>query len=152
MNWKIRVVVSGIALLFARQALAEKVLLHDDEWELFTNGRVGGFLSYTRGDGFPVTTATQTPFGGGIDANTAAQISDPSMPLVQGRLESMRVRSGFLGNILAVGVRHRYTQWTTLTGTSRCGRISSPSRGASTCRCRLTCDKASCRPTVCGEP
>ncbi len=115
MHWKIRVVVSATALLVARQALAERVLLHDEQWELFTNGRVGGFLSYMRGDGFPVITATQTPFGGGIDANTADQIADPSMPLVQGRLESMRVRSGFLGNILAVGVRHRYTEWTTLT-------------------------------------
>ena len=116
MNRRIHVVVSAIALLVARDALAEQAFLHNGPWELFTSGRVGGFLSYTRGDGYPVITPTQNPFGGGINANTAAQIADPTMPLQQPTLESMRLRSGFLGNILGVGVRNQYTEWTTLTG------------------------------------
>lgn len=81
-------------------------------WEVFTDGRLGGFASYVRGDGFPLTALdamgnpTQTPVGGGIDANSASPIADPSMPNVQPRLESWRIRSGFVGNVLGIGVRY----------------------------------------------
>jgi hypothetical protein len=85
-------------------------------WEIFSDGRIGGFVSYTNGDGFPVQTATSSPTGGGIDINTAAPIADPMHPDQQPKIESWRIRSGFLGNILGVGVRHKLSENTTLTG------------------------------------
>lgn len=96
------------------------------DWEVFTDGRMGGFASYVRGDGFPPDTfvvdmngmsvRTQVPFGGGINLNTAASIGDPSMPNAQPKLESWRIRSGFLGNIFGFGIRTHLTPYTTLTG------------------------------------
>jgi Gram-negative porin len=88
----------------ARPALAEVTLIKQPKWELFTDGRVGGFLSYTNGDGFPNATATSTPFGGGISTNDANQI-DETPPLPQPKLRSFRLRSGFLSNIFAFGAR-----------------------------------------------
>jgi predicted porin len=82
---------------------------------------MGGFASYVRGDGFPLSATdgmgntTQVPFGGGISTNQANPIADPSMPTVQPTLESWRIRSGFLGNIFGVGFRYHLTPWTTLT-------------------------------------
>jgi predicted porin len=94
-------------------------------WEVFTDGRMGGFASYVRGDGFPPDTfmddgtgnlvRTRVPFGGGISVNSANPIADPSMPNAQPTLESWRIRSGFLGNIFGLGFRYHLTPWTTLT-------------------------------------
>jgi hypothetical protein len=92
------------------EAFAEVPIIQQGGWELFTDGRVDGFVSYAKGDGFPVTTATQVPFGGGINANMATQIADPMHPEVQPTIESMRIRSGFLGNILGVGLRKQLSE------------------------------------------
>jgi Gram-negative porin len=106
----------------ARSARAEVTLINAQGWEVFTDGRLGGFLSYTRGDGFPVTrfdpasgNPLQTPFGGGIarDTDSPIGVGDPSK---QPLLENTRVRSGFLGNIFGFGVRRAITPWTTLSG------------------------------------
>ena len=91
--------------LLARTARAEFSITSANGWELYTDGRINGFVSYTKGDGYPVTTPTQTPFGGGVNANTANPIADPMHPEVQPTLERMRIRSGFLGNILGFGIR-----------------------------------------------
>src|SRR3954467_629278 len=42
-----------VGLFLAKSAHAEKVLVKGDGWEVYTDGRVGGFLSYTYGDGLP---------------------------------------------------------------------------------------------------
>jgi len=95
-----------------REEANEAALQLGSGWEVFTDGRLGGFASYDRGNGYPVTALdasgnpTQTPFGGGINTNSASPIADPSMPNVQPRLEGWRIRSGFLGNIFAFGVRY----------------------------------------------
>src|SRR5437762_5510548 len=81
-----------------RSARAEFSIANVNGWELYTDGRLNGFVSYTKGDGYPVSTSTQTPFGGGVSANTAGPIADPMHPEIQPTLESMRIRSGFLGN------------------------------------------------------
>ncbi len=39
--------------LFPGSALAEKTLLKTNDWEVYTDGRVGAFLTYARGDGLP---------------------------------------------------------------------------------------------------
>jgi len=105
----------GVALsvvgLVTRQAAAEVTLLQTPKWEVFTDGRVGGFVSYTNGDGYPNAkldpmsgTPLSTPYGGGIPKNDA-NVIDETPPLAQPKLRSLRIRSGFLSNILALGVR-----------------------------------------------
>jgi hypothetical protein len=113
---EVRVAVALATILGAREASAEISVARGGGWELFSDGRIGGFISYTKGDGYPVITATQNPYGGGISANMANPIADPNQPLVQPTLESMRIRSGFLGNIFAIGVRRQLTEYTSLTG------------------------------------
>jgi len=88
----------------ARRAAAEVTLLKTEKWQVFTDGRVGGFASFTDGDAYPKSTATQTPFGGGISTNDANSI-DEVPPLPQAKLRSVRLRSGFLSNIFAFGAR-----------------------------------------------
>jgi predicted porin len=117
-------VVAGCASLgLARDAAAEVTLVNARGWELFTDGRLGGFANYTRGDAFPLSqvdgsgSVLQAPFGGGISANTDTNsIADPANPTEQRRLESMRVRSGFLSNIFGFGGRTALTPWTRVSG------------------------------------
>src|SRR5450432_458629 len=105
-----------------REASPDAAIVDTAGWEVFTDGRFGGFASYVNGGGFPTTkidpngNPTQTPFGGGIDRNAANPIADPQMPNAQPTLESWRIRSGFLGNIFGFGVRMHINQNTVMTG------------------------------------
>ena len=123
------------ASLGAREAAAEVTLVNTGTWEAYTDGRIGGFVSYVRGDGYPrikldpnTMNPVQNPLGGGISTNDANPIDDPNNPPPQPRLESVRIRSGFVGNILGIGVRTHlasnkltmYTQlWSDIESESR---------------------------------
>jgi hypothetical protein len=100
----------GLGLLTslpARRAAAEQTLVKTDKWELFTDGRIGGFASFAVGDAYPKSTALNTPYGGGVGTNDATSIDNtpPDTPLPQAKLRSLRIRSGFLSNIFAFGAR-----------------------------------------------
>ncbi len=91
------------ALLAPRSAHAEKVLVKGDNWDVYTDGRVGAFVNYVFGDGAPVPLMTvpgETHSGGGW-AVTAKNTVEGT----QGKVSMMRIRSGFIGNQLGVGVR-----------------------------------------------
>lgn len=96
--------------LFARPAAAEVTIAQTPKWELFTDGRVGGFASFADGDGYPNISTdaagnpVSNPFGGGITSNDANFI-DETPKLKQPKLRGFRIRSGFLSNIFAVGAR-----------------------------------------------
>ena len=98
-------------LLAPRTALAERVLAKDDDWEVYTDGRVGGFLSYVHGDNQPASSATGAISGGGWPITVDTQ-SSPG----PGTVDMWRVRSGFLANQLGLGVRGHVTPWTSVTG------------------------------------
>ena len=53
-------------LFFPSSARAEKVLLKDKDWEVYTEGRVGAFASYSVGDGVPVATKMITMPDGSV--------------------------------------------------------------------------------------
>ncbi|MBV9945549.1 MAG: porin [Myxococcales bacterium] len=108
-------------LLIPRPADAEKILFKDNGWEVYTDGRAGAFVSYTYGDGFPqgaygVASGNVTQLhdikGGGFSAVAERQLlNDPNIPnntslTNQGTINMMRVRSGFVGNQIGVGVRY----------------------------------------------
>src|SRR6186713_1168923 len=84
------------AVFLPRNAHAEKVLVKGDNWEVYTDGRVGAFLSWVVGDGAPVASKMiQMPDGtvvpevinGGQWPVNAKQDSETS----QGTVNAMRV-------------------------------------------------------------
>ncbi|HEY4186402.1 MAG TPA: hypothetical protein VGP07_15105, partial [Polyangia bacterium] len=117
-----------LVLALAGSASAEKILAKADGWELFTDGRVAGFVSQVNGDGtlvggpgtYVVTypdgmMVRDTVQGGGwpiatTNGNTGAD------PPVAGTVNQTRIRSGFLGNQFNFGVRGQVTPYTTVTG------------------------------------
>ena len=94
-----------------RLVQAERVLVKGDNWEVFTDGRVGAFASWVYGDPMPVATAPVTLSGGGWSLPTEPHADDS-----RGTVNMMRIRTGFIGNLLGIGVRNQLTPWTTLSG------------------------------------
>jgi hypothetical protein len=120
-----------------RTASAEIPIVKSDTWEVYVAGRVGTFFSYGFGDGYPVPLVPMgkiVPGGGvedGRDKRDLQDAVDPATgmadPTQQGKLGSMRVRSGFLPNILTLGVRKKLGHDTTLRAQlSMWGTIESP--------------------------
>jgi hypothetical protein len=97
---------SALALLACsvvttRQAAAEVTLVKSDPWEVYTSGRVNVFFGYAFGDGKPKGQLK----GGGVETSLDEKPSDD--PNGQGKLSKMRVRSGFVPNVLSVGARRK---------------------------------------------
>ena len=127
-----------VASAFPRSAAAEKILAKGDDWQVYTDGRVGAFLSWVYGQGFPQNSYAyvQDPNnpgsynqvtihdvkGGGFSAfNAQGLVTGPGIPTGQtqydaGTINSMRVRSGFVANVFGLGVRGQVTPYTTVTG------------------------------------
>ncbi|HXJ19232.1 MAG TPA: hypothetical protein VMT03_03290 [Polyangia bacterium] len=128
--------LAAVCLLFAllthpRPADAETLLLHDDAWQLFTDGRVGAFLSWAHGGGLPQPTYELTPSnativqqvtGGGWNwPSEKQQLTGPGFPqdqviLAQGKVNEVRVRSGYGGLVLGFGVRDQIGPATRVAG------------------------------------
>ena len=109
------------ALAWAGRAEAEVVLAKSDSgFEFYTEGRVGGFFEAVTGQTLPTGYDQQgnllhTVGDGGIDIAGVF----PSLPMQaygQGTLNVSRVRSGFLSNVLAFGLRRKLTETTTVRG------------------------------------
>jgi len=91
-------------------------------WEVYTTGRVGAFVEVLTGDGIPKAYGTDPATGMPIpihsigDGGVRAGLSDPKLEpdgsSGQGPLGASRVRSGFLPNILGVGLRRQLTETT----------------------------------------
>jgi hypothetical protein len=119
----------SLVLALAGSASAEKILMKADGWEVFTDGRVAGFVSQVNGDGNPSggqpgnsvvtypdgTMVRDTVLGGGWSVATPNQNTQVSPP-VQGTANQTRIRTGFLGNQFNFGVRGQVTPYTTVTG------------------------------------
>jgi hypothetical protein len=113
---KFRVLASlGFVSLLALsgRAHAETTIIKPaDGWEVYTAGRVGAFVEVLDGQGVPAGTTGHVLTNEGLTAP-----SDPANGVAnQGHLFASRVRSGFLGNILTLGVRRQLTTSTTVTG------------------------------------
>ena len=100
--------VAGTCFLLSNQARAEITLAKDGGWTVFTDGRMSAFLSYVNGDAIPPqpqdpaypARQLQGPQGGsGKTVHSDAEGTE------KGHAESMRVRSGFTGNVFGFGVR-----------------------------------------------
>jgi len=102
-------------LLITRPAAAEVTLVKSDPWEVYTGGRVNAFYGWAFGDGKPEGQLR----GGGVDTTTdkipkidpATGLPDPMDP---GTVSKMRFHSGFVPNVLSMGVRRKLGADTTL--------------------------------------
>jgi hypothetical protein len=124
------------ASLFAKNAAAEKILAHDGDWTLYSDGRVGAFASYVHGDGYPnppvslaggsgntyyyglpYGTPLYAMWGGGMLATTAVPVATgPVERSPAGTIERMRIRSGMIANTFGFGVRGPVDGDTTVKG------------------------------------
>jgi hypothetical protein len=97
--------------LLSRSARAEVELVEKNGWSVFSDGRFNGFLSYAFGDAYPRGPADQSYSlvdGGGLDTTNQADQNN--------KFSSMRIRSGFMGNVLGFGVKRDIGDGTTLKG------------------------------------
>jgi hypothetical protein len=107
------------ALLAPRPAAADVSVLRTDTWELYTTGRVNAFFSGGWGDSNPPpgpNTANISPGGLDVSTDNIAHLDAMGNPIpgTQGYFRSMRVRSGFVPNVLGFGLRRRIDEDTTL--------------------------------------
>ena len=98
--------VSGC--LWTATASADVDIYNDKGWRVYTNGRVGAFGSYTFGDGYPVPAPGS---GGEIGSGLTGA---PAITDDKNNISSTRIRSGFVGSILALGAEKHLTPETTL--------------------------------------
>jgi hypothetical protein len=117
-------------VMHPRPAEAETLLLRDDAWQVFTDGRVGAFISWVLGDGLPQptyrlgmnsTTIVQQVTGGGWNwPSEKQQINDPAFPqqtiFSQGKVNQLRIRNGYSGLALGFGLRNQLSPTTRVDG------------------------------------
>jgi hypothetical protein len=111
-----------LCLVAARRASAEVTLAKSESgWDFYSEGRVGGFVEVVRGDGFPDGVDHSTGMvlhsvgDGGLNI-TGDFVTLPNGSMGNGPISASRVRSGFLGNVLAFGLRRKLTENTTIKG------------------------------------
>jgi hypothetical protein len=117
-------------LTYPRPAEAETLLLRDETWQIFTDGRVGAFASWALGDGLPqpsyrlapnnATIVQQVTGGGWSWPSQKQQLSDPAFPqqsiFSQGKVNQLRIRSGYAGLVLGFGFRNQLSPTTRVVG------------------------------------
>lgn len=93
------------ALSLSVRARAETTIVSPAEgWEIYTSGRVGAFVEVLEGDGVP-----ETPSGVTLANEGVTVMADPGADGTPnaGHVLASRVRSGFLGNIVTLGLRRK---------------------------------------------
>lgn len=100
------------SLLLPRAAAAEVTLVEKDGWSVYITGRVQAFLNYNKGDGYPGTAAlkdgnqnTLQLRAGGQDQAEAYHEFPGNDPTSLGKIEELRIRTGFVGNVLGFGIK-----------------------------------------------
>jgi hypothetical protein len=113
----------GALALAARPASADLILFENNGWTFFTDGRINTFFSAATGDDFPsptpnidpATGMVRDPSHGLIGASQPFTAGFPTQPQGNdGKYSAARMRSGFLGTIIAFGVKRQVAEATTL--------------------------------------
>jgi len=117
------ITLGALLLLGARPAAADLLLFEHDGWTFFTDGRINSFLSAGTGDDFPKPSPNTNvgPDGSpgpghNLIAGDGAYFTAgfPNDQGYAGKYLGTRVRSGFLGSIIAFGMKRQLTEWTTV--------------------------------------
>lgn len=132
-SWPTKWALSAVffaSTLMARSAYADVTLTEHDGWEVFLTGRIQTFANYNQGNGRPSNASNSTFVdangksvelrGGGVENvegvlpeyqnGTSATATD------QGKVQEMRIRSGFTGNVLGFGIRKKVSEETEFLG------------------------------------
>jgi Gram-negative porin len=110
------------SVFLATSARAERTLVKQDDWEVFTDGRVAAFLGYLQGQGYPQPAfdangnQTHDIAGGGLNAAAERTQTGNNGQQTQGTINRWRVRTGFIGSIVALGVRTKIDDTNKVTG------------------------------------
>jgi hypothetical protein len=109
--------LTGSMMLLPRAAAAEITLVEKDGWSVFINGRAQAFLNYNKGDGYPAPAAIDGN-GQAVDLRGGGQTpgdayheypADKSATEV-GKVEELRIRTGFVGNVLGFGIKKKLSE------------------------------------------
>ncbi len=112
MKFRSCMLAATACLLVAPAASAEVSLGEVKGWEAFTTGRVNAFFTYITGDGSPIDAMGQpnTIKGGGLETTKdriqAKDAAGMAIPGDQGSVSKMRLVSGYVPNVLTIGVRN----------------------------------------------
>jgi len=113
--------VFAVSVASSRGASAEVTIIKTDDWALYTTGRVNGFVVHGWGDANAQPLAANETIipGGGLDVGSDSLPSGTTDPVTgmatQGTFNSWRIRSGFVSNVLAMGLRTHITENVKLT-------------------------------------
>jgi hypothetical protein len=122
-------VLTLIAAFVPRGLRAEKILATGDGWQVYSDGRAGGFVTWAYGQGYPapiygvdangqfVNTPIFGAKGGGFgDVTDQGALNDPSLHIPpgvivpgSGTINDVSIRSGFVTNFLGFGIRGNLT-------------------------------------------
>jgi hypothetical protein len=130
-RWLLAAAALVAAALGSSPAAAQVTLGHSDDgtFEFWTTGRLGAFVEAVQGDGLPQvwgygpndpTTLVQLHPLASDNAATKYPGDPVAIPTAPGvvvpRLFAMRVRSGFIPNVLGFGVRYRFSDGILVSG------------------------------------
>ena len=112
-RWVARSLFAVALCSIANRASAEKVLANIDGWQVFSDGRAGGLVSYAHGNGIPQPTVVFIPDANGVpqpyeihsvqgggfgSVGTQGMATNGMMVYDQGTIDIVRIRSGFVSN------------------------------------------------------
>jgi hypothetical protein len=112
--------LTGSVLLLPRVAAAEITLVEKDGWSVYINGRAQAFLNYNNGDGYP-GSAIVDGNGNSVDLRGGGQGPGDAfheydkLPAMRtsadlGKIEELRIRTGFVGNVLGFGIKKKLSE------------------------------------------
>jgi len=123
--WRNVFAVFGNLSILASAGLAHaeaSLVKSADGWEVYSSGRIGAFAELLQGQGIPKSYADINGMPTQVHPVTVGGISVVSDPTTgpdgqqaNGPILSSRVRSGFLGNVLAFGLRRQVSASTTVS-------------------------------------
>jgi hypothetical protein len=112
-----------LGLLASRQASAEVTLIDKDGWRVYINGRMQMFLNFNKGDGppLPPRDGNNNPVsllaGGPEGGDAAIELPEGALSdTTRGTVQDLRIRTGFVGNVIGFGVERRLDADTVVSG------------------------------------
>jgi hypothetical protein len=111
--------------LAPRSARADIEIAKSQGWTFSTDGRINGFLSYTTGEGVP--TENRDPMQPVNIAGTSLEDFTDN----QNNVETLRIRTGFVGSILGFKLSKPFNENLTLTGRFQLWSVIESNRQAS---------------------
>jgi Gram-negative porin len=112
--------LSAAVFFHTGSARADITLLENKDWTVFVNGRMQAFINYNTGGGRPISpndanNNAVTLLGGGDNSPVALKEGE-NPARVAGEIRDLRIRTGFVGNVIGFGFKNRLTLDTEITG------------------------------------